>query len=77
VKLAATRSRVGILLAIGLVSKLVWEAIGGPIPLTQSSAGGPVVTPAHLYGALAGAAVGLVGVARRRRDARRRNPVAL
>jgi rhomboid family GlyGly-CTERM serine protease len=34
--------------------KLVWEFVGGPLPVTAEIAGGPVVSQAHLFGALGG-----------------------
>lgn len=34
--------------------KLGWEGMTGPLPMTADLAGGPVVTVAHLYGALGG-----------------------
>src|SRR5690606_11600931 len=38
----------GALLAAGLVAKLLLEQTSGPLPLTESTAGGPVVVAAHL-----------------------------
>lgn len=56
-------------LLAGLVLKLTWEQWQGPLPMTASSAGGPVVVNAHLYGALGGVlACGLIWAD----DARRR-----
>jgi len=46
------------LLAVGLAAKLLLEQASGPLPLTESAAGGPVVVEAHLYGAIAGVAYG-------------------
>ena len=43
----------GILLAL-LVAKISWEQIGGPVPGSETTSGGPVVVDAHLYGALGG-----------------------
>lgn len=43
-------------LAALLLGKLAYEAFAGPVPLTESVAAGPVVTQAHLWGALGGAA---------------------
>ncbi|MDH3400337.1 MAG: rhombosortase [Chromatiales bacterium] len=34
--------------------KLAWEGMTGPLPMTADLAGGPVITIAHLYGALGG-----------------------
>ena len=42
-------------LGVLLVLKLGWEQLGGPLPGSEVSSGGPVVVDAHLYGALGGA----------------------
>lgn len=42
------------LLLLALAVKLVWEQITGPLPGSESAAGGPVVVDAHLYGAIGG-----------------------
>ncbi len=34
--------------------KLVWEGVMGPMPGSESTAGGPVVVQAHLYGSVGG-----------------------
>ena len=47
----------GIILGVILVGKLAWEQIVGPMPFSETSAGGPVVVDAHLYGALGGGVV--------------------
>lgn len=43
-------------LALGLIvlAKVAWEQFAGPLPGSESSAGGAVVVNAHLYGAIAG-----------------------
>jgi len=41
-------------LAALLVAKITWEQVGGPMPGSESTSGGPVVVAAHLYGALGG-----------------------
>jgi rhomboid family GlyGly-CTERM serine protease len=41
-------------LAVLLVAKIAWEQIGGPLPGSESTSGGPVVVAAHLYGAVGG-----------------------
>ena len=46
----------GLPLAVALVAKLAWERFHGALPLT---AGGEVITVAHLYGSIGGAAVAL------------------
>jgi rhomboid family GlyGly-CTERM serine protease len=61
------RTGVGAALALGVAAKLIWEAVRGPIPFTEQSAGGPVIVAAHLYGAIAGALVGAACGAVRRR----------
>jgi rhomboid family GlyGly-CTERM serine protease len=52
--LVLRRHTVGIVLALGLAAKLVFEQAAGPLPFTAESVGGPVVVAAHLYGALGG-----------------------
>ena len=48
-------------LIVGLVAlKLGYEQLVGPLPGSESSSGGPVIVAAHLYGALAGAAAGIL-----------------
>lgn len=58
--------RAGILAAALLAAKLAWEHWHGPLPLED----GPVVTAAHLYGAIGGVLAGLAflaaGTARRK-----------
>ncbi|MFT6302559.1 MAG: rhomboid family GlyGly-CTERM serine protease [Granulosicoccus sp.] len=46
-----------ILLAL-IVTKLIWEQIAGPLPGSESTAGGSVLVDSHLYGAIGGAIVG-------------------
>jgi rhomboid family GlyGly-CTERM serine protease len=60
IELARRGNRVGFALALGVVGKITYEQIFGPIPFTQASAGGPVIVAAHLYGAIAGAATAAV-----------------
>lgn len=45
-------------LAVLLAAKLCYEQLAGPLPGSVSTAGGPVVVNAHLYGALSGLAAG-------------------
>ncbi len=52
------RSASALLAMIG--AKLLWEQIAGPLPGSESAAGGSVVVNAHLYGAIAGLAIGAV-----------------
>jgi len=46
------------LLLVLVSAKLVWEQLVGPLPGSESVAGGSVVVNAHLYGAIAGAVLG-------------------
>lgn len=45
---------------IGLIAKLLYEQILGPVPLTESGSGGPVVVNAHFYGAILGCVCGII-----------------
>jgi len=49
-----------LVLAALVLGKLVWEQLSGPMPGSESTAGGPVVVDAHLYGALGGVLAALV-----------------
>ena len=53
-------------LLAGLAGKLVWEQLAGPLPLSESATGGPVVVNAHLYGAVGGAGALIISTAARR-----------
>lgn len=65
--LVLRRQPIGIVLALGLAAKLVFEQLLGPVPFTADSVGGPVVVAAHLYGAGGGLlAEAAAGIARRR-----------
>lgn len=44
--------RLAAVLILGLVAKLVIEAVGGPLPLAETAAAGPVLTQSHWLGAL-------------------------
>jgi rhomboid family GlyGly-CTERM serine protease len=68
VKLLRARSVLGAVLALGVLGKIVFEQSAGPIPLTASSTGGPVVVAAHLFGALAGALTALTTRTRTRHN---------
>jgi rhomboid family GlyGly-CTERM serine protease len=48
------RMLLGYLLAIGIVAKVAWEQLYGASPFSAAAAGGPVVSDAHLYGAIGG-----------------------
>jgi len=47
-----------ILMAL-VIGKLTWEQISGPLPGSESTAGGLVVVDSHLYGAIGGTTIGL------------------
>ena len=51
------------LLLVGVAAKLGWEQVAGALPGSESVAGGFVVVDSHLYGAIAGAALGAALVA--------------
>ena len=46
------------LLLAGLVLKLLYEQLAGPLPGSEGTAGGNVLVDAHLYGAIGGALIG-------------------
>ena len=54
-----TRRFESLVLAVLIVSKLVYESIIGPLPGSEGTAGGDVVTAAHLLGAIGGFVAGL------------------
>jgi rhomboid family GlyGly-CTERM serine protease len=56
--------RLGLGLLLGVVAKLGWEQAMGPLPFTESAAGGPVLVASHLYGAGGGLVVALPGILR-------------
>lgn len=47
-------------LLLGIAGKLIWEQTSGAMPLSVEIVGGPVVTDAHLWGAMGGLCAGLV-----------------
>ncbi len=57
-----------------LVAKLAYERIWGPLPTSTWSIGGPILTIAHLYGAIAGALLGFFWIALDHRRATRDRP---
>ena len=65
------RSATALLVMVG--AKLVWEQLAGPLPGSESVAGGNVVVNAHLYGAVAGLVIGIPMLALRYRKP---NPAA-
>ena len=60
VAMSRSERRLAIGLAAGLVVKLIWEQLAGPVPGSAMTAGGPVVVDAHLYGAIGGWLASLV-----------------
>ena len=58
--------RDALLLFILIVAKLAWEQVSGPLPGSESTAGGHVVVDAHLYGALSGVVLVLPALLRKR-----------
>lgn len=46
--------RDAIVLFLFISGKLIWEQLAGPLPGSESTAGGTVVVDAHLYGAIIG-----------------------
>lgn len=51
----ARRERESMILAALVIAKLAWEqTTGGPLPGSESTAGGAVVVNAHFYGAIGG-----------------------
>ena len=53
-----------------VVAKLVYEHLAGPLPGSELSSGGPVITAAHLYGAISGSiASAIIGIRVRRQRA--------
>lgn len=57
--------RSGVWVLAGLVVKLSWEQLLGPLPGSVAAVGGAVVVDAHLYGALGGVLAGALIVCRR------------
>lgn len=49
-----------LILLVLVCAKLGYEQINGPVPGSESAAGGSVVVNSHLYGAITGAIVGLL-----------------
>lgn len=48
------RDREAAVIAAFVVAKLAWEQLAGPLPGSESTAGGTVIVDAHLYGAVGG-----------------------
>jgi len=67
IRLSAARAPIGPVLLVLTAAKLAWERWGGPLPGSELASGGPVITEAHLYGAVGGgAALALLALVRRR-----------
>jgi len=64
--LIRSASPIGYILLAGLLCKLVWEQVSGPLPFSESTTGGPVLTEAHLYGTLGGVGAEVVKLVVRR-----------
>ena len=58
--LCLRRRPLGLLLLVMLAAKLSWEVFQGPMPGTGALVSGPVVTEAHLFGAIGGLAGALL-----------------
>jgi rhomboid family GlyGly-CTERM serine protease len=61
-----TYPRSAAILLLLVVAKLGWEQFAGALPGSESVAGGSVVVNAHLYGAIAGAVIGVLLLLRQR-----------
>ena len=60
-----------------LILKLTYERLFGPLPTSHWAIGGPILTIAHLYGAIAGTLLGILWIALdRRRDRRQARAAA-
>ena len=49
-----TPDKESLALMVLLLGKLAWEQFSGPLPGSETTAGGPVVVDSHLFGALGG-----------------------
>ena len=63
-----TRRTEALILAALMLGKLIYEALIGPLPGSEGTAGGDVVTEAHLLGAIGGFLAGLLFSIRVRPD---------
>lgn len=50
----ANRDREALVLSAFVIAKIAWEQFSGPLPGSESTAGGVVIVDAHLYGAFGG-----------------------
>ncbi len=55
----------GLGLLVGVAAKLCWEQFMGPLPFTETAAGGPVLVASHLYGAGGGLLAAVPAMLRR------------
>ena len=53
----ASKQVLNVALLILVAAKLVWEAVMGPLPASESTIGGPVIVQAHVYGSIGGAII--------------------
>ena len=58
----AARPVESVLIGAGLLAKVVYEQMAGPMPGSAQAAGGDVVVSAHFYGTLAGIPGGLLAI---------------
>lgn len=58
--------RMGLVLLVIWIGKLAWEQLQGPMPFSADTLEAPVITDAHLWGAVGGAAYVLLELAWRR-----------
>ena len=49
-----------VVILAGVFGKVIYEQVGGAVPGTEFLSGGPVVTDAHMYGAITGIVGGLL-----------------
>ena len=62
--------RFGIGLLLGVAAKIAYEQFAGAMPFSEDTVGGPVVTDAHLWGAIGGAFAAIGALMWRRKDRR-------
>ena len=62
---AVSKHVLNIALLFLVIAKLIWEGLMGPLPGSESTAGGPVVVEAHLYGSLGGIIIAVCFLARK------------
>ncbi|MGI9257477.1 MAG: rhombosortase [Gammaproteobacteria bacterium] len=57
-----------VILLLGIICKLAWEQLLGPIPFSESTSGGAVLVDAHLFGAIGGLLASVLLALRRSRN---------